>query len=383
MLGLAACSGDDPTENGGSSDGISSSGGGSPISGTVSIQPVPPAAVYEPGVRLIAVYSGDIHESLLRYQWEIDGADIPGAQADSIITSREGDYFVKVSAVGYSGLVGPNASTRVIGSASLGLSGTAGITVRGGGAAEVGCVLEAAYEGSAVGALSYKWFVNVGIAPAGTESTITAAEAGTYFVLISAVDCVGIVRSSGFVVTIPGEAPPPQKILAIPLPTSAGIGSFFSFTSELYSGSQRFTLRRGAAAVAITAATSPALYSAGGWANPSEGNYWEISTFAGTFSDLVCDVNLTGTAAGPGQFKIQYSYNGAFADIPSGAVLTMGPSGVDNADNKFMGKAIPGGAGTLMIRIVQDGNSGYGQAAVGAGDGGFKTFELRGLYTAL
>lgn len=90
--------------------------------------------------------------------------------------------------------------------------------------------------------------------------------------------------------------------------------------------------------------------SATGWDSGAiTDNYWEITLFAGDYSDLLLDFGTYGSNTGPKGWQIMYSYAGAaFANISD----TKGAITVPAASNHFIEEiGIPSGSGLLKIRI--------------------------------
>jgi uncharacterized protein with GYD domain len=212
MLAFVACGGDDPVVQGSTQGNSSKSNSGSTSSGSETSIIVEPTAMsgsvvitgdtaadgdgdYSMGVVLTATYTGNVSSAgLLRYQWEKTGElnpDIAGATNASYTPSVGGSYFVRVSAVGYTGFVGPKSgdnwkSTLVLGPGQQKLDGTASITVQGGGVATLGSTLVAAYTGGTATQLVYTWYVDVLSEPLGHEQTVLVTTAGEYSLIITA-----------------------------------------------------------------------------------------------------------------------------------------------------------------------------------------------------
>ena len=141
------------------------------MEGSVSIS-VQGGGAAEPGKTLVAAYTGS---ETVSYQWKRGFINL-GTET-SQLASEPGDYTVTVSAEGFRRMTSP-----VMKVAYPDLSGNITISVQGGGTAEPGKTLVAAYTGSET--VSYQW--KRGSTNLGTTASQLASEAGSYTVTVSA-----------------------------------------------------------------------------------------------------------------------------------------------------------------------------------------------------
>jgi len=158
-----------------------------PLSGNVSITVQDGKAVT--GCTLVASYSGSESVS---FQWNLNGAVLAGKTGSTLITGAAGVYTVTVSTTGYTG--------KTSGPCEVGqddapeLTGAVSISVQGGGQANTGCTLLAAYTGGTE-SITFNWYRD-GVSLGKTGSFLETSTPGSYTVTVNADGYLGKTSSA-------------------------------------------------------------------------------------------------------------------------------------------------------------------------------------------
>jgi hypothetical protein len=271
------------------------------LAGNVSISP---SSGVTTGTELTASYSGT---EAVSWQWNKDGAAIPGASGNKYTPAEAGSYTVTAGAEGYKSKT--SAAVAVTQAPLADLPGA--VTISPSSGVTTGTALTASYSGTV--AVSWQWNKGGSAITGAVQSTYTPAEEGSYTVTASA---AGYNPKTSAAVAVTG-APLPDLPGNVTISPSSGVTVGMPLTAA-YSGTVAVSWQWNKDGAAIPG-------TSGNQYTPAEaGSYTVTASAAGYKSKTSAAVAVTGAPLPDLAGNVTISPN---TDVRTGTELTAYYSG--------------------------------------------------------